>query len=230
LKILEETFSPEGYQKAITAMNINHFLGEICNAPGVLNQYSYNFLLFGEPSSIRPWGWLLYGHHLCLSAFFKNTQIVLTPTFTGAEPNMIDAGPHEGTRIMLPEEELGLKFMQSLRPNLQKKAQVYQQMHDPAMPEGRWNLADQRHLCGAFQDNRVVPYEGIKVSECEQDQLRLLLKIITQFVLYLPPKARQNRLKQVEKYFNETYFCWIGGYGDDEPFYVSLIVRYQTKV
>jgi hypothetical protein len=94
-------------------------------------------------------------------------------------------------------------------------------MHDPAIPEGRWNLADQRPLCGAFQD---------KVSKCGPNQLRLLLKIIQQFVLYLPTKAKQNRLKQVEKCFDETYFCWIGGYGDDDPFYVSLIVKYQTTV
>lgn len=33
--------------------------------------------------------------------------------------------------------------MQSLSPQLQEKAQIYAQMHDPAMPVGRWNLADQ---------------------------------------------------------------------------------------
>jgi hypothetical protein len=107
---------------------------------------------------------------------------------------------------MLPEEELGLKFMQSLGPELQKNAQVYQEMHNPAMPEGRWNLADQRHLCGAFQDNRVVPYESISISEYGTGQVQLL-QTIEQFVLYLPTKARQNRLKQVESYFNETYFA-----------------------
>jgi hypothetical protein len=32
------------------------------------------------------------------------------------------------------------------------------------MPYGRWNHNDQRNLCGAYQDNRIVPYEGVVVS------------------------------------------------------------------
>ncbi|VFS88627.1 Uncharacterised protein [Raoultella planticola] len=33
------------------------------------------------------------------------------------------------------------------------------------MPPERFNFADQRHLGGAFQDNRMIPYEGICVAE-----------------------------------------------------------------
>ena len=29
----------------------------------------------------------------------------------------------------------------------------------------RWNPDDQRHLCGAFRDNRTVPFEGVLVSD-----------------------------------------------------------------
>ena len=35
-------------------------------------------------------------------------------------------------------------------------------MHDPAMPEGRWHPADQRHLGGAYRDNWIIPYEGVR--------------------------------------------------------------------
>jgi hypothetical protein len=221
-KILEATMSAEGYQKATSAIRINHFLGEVMDAPGVLNKASYNFLLFGEPSTTEPWGWSLYGHHLCISVFLKGNQIVLSPTFTGAEPNIIDRGEYIGTRILLPEEELGLQFMQGLSPDMQKVAQIYQDMHDPKMPEGRWNLADQRHLCGAFQDNRIVPYEGINVSKTSPEQVQFLLRLVEQFVLYLPGTARQNRLAQVAKHIDRTYFSWIGGYGDEDPFYYRI--------
>ena len=62
-------------------MRTNAFLGELVNAPLVMNQYSYNFSLFGEPSRTQPWGWSLFGHHLCLNCFVLNQQMVLSPDF-----------------------------------------------------------------------------------------------------------------------------------------------------
>ncbi|KAI3323473.1 hypothetical protein HD806DRAFT_522646 [Xylariaceae sp. AK1471] len=223
LAVLKETLSPEGYEKAISAMRINHFLGELVNAPRVMNEHSYNFVLFGaEPSTTRPWGFSFYGHHLCLSVFLYRTQIVVSPWFTGAEPNVIDEGPHKGTRILDNEERLGLRLMQSLSADVQDKARVYKLMKDPAMPKGRWNHDDQRHLCGAYRDNRVVPYEGIVVSLLGAEQQDLVVKILEQYLLYLPEKAREIRLNDVKALFDETYFSWIGGNGDADAFYYRI--------
>jgi hypothetical protein len=47
-------------------------------------------------------------------------------------------------------------------------ATVYEQMVDPAMPPGRVHPGDERHLAGAFQDNRVVPFEGICVRDLSE--------------------------------------------------------------
>ena len=228
LGVLEASFSPEGYQKAIAAMRINHFLGEVCNVPKVMNKYSYNFLVFGEPSTDKAWGWSFYGHHLCLNLFFKGRHIVVSPTFTGAEPNIIDDGPYEGTAILHTEGKLGLKLMQSLPQDVKDRTQKFKLMRDPGMLQSgdlkvdRWNQDDQRHLCGAFRDNRVVPYEGIKVSGMKSEQQRLILDVVEQFVLYLPNQARQARKEQVRQHLDETYFSWIGGYSDEDPFYFRI--------
>ncbi|EXJ94415.1 hypothetical protein A1O1_02809 [Capronia coronata CBS 617.96] len=222
MAILRATLSPEGYDKAVAAMRINGFLGELVKAPSVMNEYSYNFVLFGEPSTTRPWGFSFYGHHLCLNIFFYRTQMIVSPWFTGAEPNEIDAGEFTGTRILHVEEQLGLRLMQSLSPKQQGHAQIYKQMKDPAMPRGRWNHDDQRHLCGAYRDNRVVPYEGILVSSMTEDQQSLVRGILEQYLLYLPQRAREIRLKHIESMFDETYFCWIGGFTDTDPFYYRI--------
>jgi hypothetical protein len=230
LSLIEASLSPEGYQKALAAMRINHFLGEIVQLPQIMNKYSYNFLLFGTPSSSSssPWGWLLYGHHLCLSVFFKGPQIVISPTFTGAEPNIIDEGEWAGTAILHEEGHLGLELMQSLTPEQQQKVQIFEKLKDDKMGTtgdlltDRWNKDDQRHLCGAFRDNRIVPYEGLLVSSFNSSQKDLVLSIAGEFLLYLPQRARELRLKAIEKHFDETYFCWIGGYGDDDAFYYRI--------
>lgn len=222
MNVLKLTLSPEGYDKAVSAMRINHFLGELVNSPAVMNEFSYNFVLFGRPSTTRPWGWSFYGHHLCLNIFLYKGQIVASPWFTGAEPNEIDEGPHAGTRIMQREEKLGLQLMQSLSPELQSSARVFAQMKDPDMPPGRWNKDDQRHLCGAYRDNRQVPYEGILATTFDSAQKDLMYSILEEYLLYLPVKSRAMKLEQVQAHEKETYFCWIGGYGDEDPFYYRI--------
>ncbi|RSL96677.1 hypothetical protein CEP52_011336 [Fusarium oligoseptatum] len=191
MRILELTLSPEGYQKALGAMRINGFLGELVKTPVIMNEWSYNF-------------------------------IVISPWFTGAEPNLIDEGPYKGTRILQTEERLGLELMTSLSPEKKGKTQVFTLMKDPKMPEGRWNHDDQRHLCGAYRDNRIVPYEGILVSEMTPAQQDIILAISNEYLLYLPQKARQNRLDQIKSWFHETYFCWIGGWAEHDPFYYRI--------
>ncbi|KAL7629609.1 hypothetical protein AAE478_001131 [Parahypoxylon ruwenzoriense] len=222
LALLRQTLSPEGYDKARAAMRINGFLGELVGARKVMNEHSYNFVLFGEVAADRPWGWSFYGHHLCLSVFLYKTQIVVSPWFTGAEPNLVDEGPHEGTRILHEEERLGLQLMQSLSEEDKAKVRVYELMKDPRMPKGRWNHDDQRHLCGAYRDNRVVPYEGIVVGALSPAQQDLVRRILHQYLLYLPERPRRLRLQDCEARFAETYFCWIGGCADDDAFYYRV--------
>ncbi|KAG9245631.1 hypothetical protein BJ878DRAFT_500548, partial [Calycina marina] len=228
LTVIEETFSPEGYQKAQSAMRINAFLGQTCHVEKVMNEYSYNFLLFGIPSVTEPWGWSLYGHHLCLNVFLYSKQIVISPTFTGAEPNLIDEGPFVGTEILCAEGELGLELMQSLPDEDKHKAQIYKLLKDPAMlisgdkKVDRWNEDDQRHVCGAFRDNRIVPYEGVPVSKLTDKQRDLVVAIAEEFCLYLPQPARKMRLDLVREHIDETYFCWIGSWGNEDAFYFRI--------
>ena len=227
-EVMSTSLSLDGYAKAMKAMEINHFLGEICEIPAIMNRHSYNFLLFGKPSSTDAWGWSLYGHHLCLNLFFKENQIEISPTFTGAEPNIIDRGPLKGTRILHEEGDLGLKFMQSLSQDQKDKAQIYALLKDPKMLQSgnlkvdRWNQDDQRHLCGAFRDNRVVPYEGVVVSSLTAEQQDMVLDIAEQFLLYYPPRAREARKVQIAEHFDETYFSWVGEYSDGSAFYYRI--------
>ncbi|KAF2030781.1 hypothetical protein EK21DRAFT_88688 [Setomelanomma holmii] len=241
LGVVEASLSPEGYQKALSAMRVNHFLGEVVKLPNIMNKYSYNFLIFGTPSASpsEPWGWLLYGHHLDIACFFKGPQVILSPSFTGAEPNIIDDGEWKGTAILHQEGRLGLQLMQSLSKEHQQKAQIFKSLRDDGMKQvygnsnndeskrdelisDTWGPDDQRHQCGAFRDNRVVPYEGVLASDMNSEQQQLILDTCNQFLLYHPTKSRELKLKTITQHFSETYFCWIGGYGDDDAYYFRI--------
>jgi hypothetical protein len=120
------------------------------------------------------------------------------------------------------EERLGLELMRALPPALQLHARVYQLMHDPAMPEGRWHPADQRHLGGAYRDNWIIPHEGVPVRDFPASQRDRLLGLIAAYFEILPSGPFAARMRQIEQHIDATYFCWIGGDGDEDPFYYRI--------
>ena len=222
LAVLRASLSPQGFERARQLMKINHFLGELVHAPKVMNEYSYNFNLFGTPSETEPWGWNFYGHHLCLNCRFIGSQMVLTPVFMGAEPHAIDVGPLAEIAVFEQEESGGLQLMQSLPLKLQQQAQLYTQKRDPAMPQGRIAFGDELTLTGAFQDNRIIPEEGVCAMAMPAAQQDHLLQLIETYLAYLPEGPRSARMRENHAHLANTWFCWIGGTDDESPFYYRI--------
>jgi hypothetical protein len=214
--------SAKGYEVTRDVMRLNRFLGDLVGAPRVLGEWAFIFCVFGEPSESEPWGWQLFGHHLCLNCFVIGRQMVLTPCFFGAEPNYADTGPFAGTRLFEDEERAGLALMQSFSPQQQTRAIVAHSMMGGDLPEGRRHFADNLHLGGAFQDNRIVPYEGLRGSELSARQQRDLMDLVAAYVAPLPSGPMAARLAEVERHLTETHFCWIGGVGAESPFYYRI--------
>lgn len=222
LTLLGSCTSPRGSAKVQQLMEANHFLGELYDLTHIMNRWSFHFLLFGEPSATQPWGWSVYGHHVAFCCFILGRQLVVAPTFMGVEPNVIARGDERDCVLFTEEEQSGLALMQSLSAEQQARATLYQQMEDPLMPPDRFNFADQRHLAGAFQDNRVIPLEGICAAEFTPLQRDRLMQTIAAFLDFLPDGPREARLKQIEQHLAATWWCWIGGCGDDDVFYYRI--------
>jgi hypothetical protein len=222
LAVLRTSLSSQGFERARQLMKINHFLGELVHAPKVMNEFSYNFNLFGTPSLTEPWGWNFYGHHLCLNCRFIGNQMVVTPVFMGAEPHAIDVGPLSGVPVFEREERAGLELMQSLPLELRQQAQLFAQKRDPAMPPGRIAFGDELTLTGAFQDNRVIPEEGLRALDMPAAQQAQLLGLIETYLAYLPEGPRSARMRENTAHLANTWFCWIGGTDDESPFYYRI--------
>ena len=102
LALVRASLSPEGYELAHAMMLINGFLGEVVDLEPILNEFSYNIALYGDPDLRAPWGWQLFGHHCAVNCLVVEGRMVLSPVFLGAEPNEIDAGPHAGLPTSSP--------------------------------------------------------------------------------------------------------------------------------
>jgi hypothetical protein len=223
LALMRASLSPEGYELAHAMMLINGFLGEVVDLETVLNEFSYNVAVYGEPDLRAPWGWQLFGHHCAVNCLVVEGRMVVSPVFLGAEPDEIDEGPHAGLAdVFLDRIQLGTALMTALPADQRERSTVYGQMVDPAMPPGRVHPGDERHLAGAFQDNRVIPFEGVRVAEMPPAAQRMALQIAESFLRLLPAGPRAVRMREIEAHLAETWFSWIGGHAPGDVFYYRL--------
>jgi hypothetical protein len=225
LGLLRASLSDSGYQQVRTLMRINAFLGELVDAPAVMNEFSYHVALYGDPSPTQPWGWQLFGHHIALNCYVQGPRYALTPAFLGAEPNLIDDGPYQGATAFIGRiaaaRALTEALTEALSDGQRAAVQVYPDLVT-GLPAGRVHPGDERHLGGAFEDNRVVPYEGARVADWPQRPRELLLDLVAESLTHLPAGPARARLRQVREHLGDTWFAWYGGFGPDDPFYYRI--------
>lgn len=219
LELVRSSLSPHGYEQVQEIIACNVFLGEVNGLQDLMNAWSFTMTIFGTPSMTEPWGWQFFGHHLSLNCLFIGEQMVLSPVFFGLEP---DIGHVAKRRMFEPHEEAALAFMRSLSETEREKAVLYDSMLTADQPPGRYHPDDGRMVGGAFQDNRVTPYEGVPISSLSAEQRKKLLALADLFISTLPDGAAQARLAEIEKHFDDSYFAWIGKVDDVNPFYFRL--------
>jgi hypothetical protein len=223
LAVLEASLSPIGFSDARTAMKLNAALGELIDQyRDSLTEFRYSFAVFGTPSATEPWGWQLWGHHLDVHCFIVGRQMVLTPTFIGAEPTEADRGTHKGLRLFDEQRTAGLELRRSLRPDQARQAVLHPSMRAQDLPAELADPFNGRHLGGAAQDNRVIPYAGLPASELSHGQRESLLHLVNTYAQRLPDGPAAAFMKGVEQQFGDTYVAWIGGSDDDDAFYYRI--------
>ncbi|MFK3668969.1 DUF3500 domain-containing protein [Leifsonia aquatica] len=218
LDLVAASLSPEGYVRVREAMALNGLLGELTDLPNVMNERSYWFALFGTPSPAEPWGWQLYGHHVCVNFVTVGGRDVIAPAFIGGEPATTGDRPP----LFDERERLAVRLASSLTPEQRAEAVVYESVLDPAMPEGRLHPADERHVGGAFRDNRVVPYEGIPAGRLSAEQVALLRAITADFLLLLRAPQHERTLAEFDAHLAETRFSWYGATDGSQPVYFRI--------
>ncbi|MFG2821518.1 DUF3500 domain-containing protein [Kitasatospora sp. NPDC048365] len=218
LAVVRASLSPEGYALVTGAMALNGALGELVDLPQVMNDRSYWFSLFGTPDPREPWGWQLFGHHAAVNFVSVGGRHVIAPVFLGGEPALTDDHPP----LFADRESAALALAGSLDARQRESAVVYPSVLDPAMPEGRVHPADERHVAGAFRDNRVVPYEGIRADELTDGQRAMLRALIADCLVLLKEPQREATLDLVDAHADDTWFAWYGATDGSQPFYLRV--------
>src|SRR5699024_12716535 len=129
----------------------------------------------------------------------------IAPGWHGAEPNEIDAGPHAGRRSDDERVDARTDLIACMSENQRAEAVIYDEIVAPGMPEGRIHPADERHLAGAFQDNRVIPYEGVQAAPLDARAQAAVVDLVATFLNILPEGPRRAKVREVREHLNESY-------------------------
>jgi hypothetical protein len=197
LALVAEGLSAEGFETARNVMRLNHTIGEITGSWADYGEWYYWLSLFGTPSDTEPWGWQIDGHHLIVNCLVLGDQVVLTPVFMGSEPVLAETGKYAGTRVFEAEEARGIALMRALTPRQRDRAIIGAEV-------------PREVFAGQFQDNLVLPYEGIRHDELTGEQQGLLTDVIEAYVGRMQPAHAAAKREEVRAHLPETYFAWRG--------------------
>ena len=209
LALVRASMSVAGFEEARDVMKLNEHIGEITGRPQEYAEWYYWISLMGIPSADQPWGWQIDGHHLIVNCMIVGDQLVMTPTFMGSEPCVARFGKYAGTRVFDAELDRGLALMHALAPEQRVKATLGLRLPDEV-------------VAGAFRDNLVLPYEGIRYSELSSVQQSSLLEVISVYVTRMRSDHARLKLEEVEAHLSDTWFAWAGLVDDHSPFYYRV--------
>ena len=207
--LLRESLSGRGFEEAIDIMHLNETVQEMT---GRLDEYGedlYWLSIMGTPSESEPWGWQWDGHHLIINYFVLGDQVVVTPTFLGAEPVHARTGKYAGLRVFKADEDRGLALIRALSGAQRVKTII--------APE-----TSGEDFTTAFRDNLELNYAGIRSDELSNAQHDVLLELVKYHVGRMRDGQAEIKMAEVKRHLKETYFCWMGGIEDDSTFYYRV--------
>ena len=208
--LMRASLSARGFELTEAIRKTDQTLRELNDGVPWLDEELYYFTVMGIPSATEPWGWQLDGHHLIINYFVLGDQVVMTPSFFGAEPAVTRTGVHAGNAVLQEEQAAGLAFMRSLDPDQQARATL----------ESRKTGNDLQ--AGANADNVLLDYAGLRVGTLGPEQQAQVLALIERFVGTLEEGHARIRMDEVAAHLADTWFAWVGDVSDDAVFYYRI--------
>jgi hypothetical protein len=207
--LLRESLSQRGFEEALDIMHLNETVLEMTGRFAEYGEDLYWLSIMGAPSATEPWGWQWDGHHLIINYFVLGDQVVVTPTFLGAEPVHAESGKYAGVRVFKSDEDRGLALARTLSEAQRAKTVI--------APE-----TSGEDFATAFRDNLVLDYKGIRYEELSGTQHDLLLALVDHHVGRMRNAHAASKMDEVKRHLKDTHFCWMGGMDNDSTFYYRI--------
>ncbi|MFE9601002.1 DUF3500 domain-containing protein [Streptomyces hokutonensis] len=209
LDVVRASLGAHGYTQVLDLMHLNLTIGELRGEEDLLNEWLYWFSVYGEPEHGGPWGWQLDGHHVNVNCVFVGDQMVLTPTFLGAEPVTATSGKYAGTSVFRREEAVGQELFTTLTSSQRKLAVIADEL-PPDL------------FAGAFRDNLELDVVGVPLGELTSNQRAVAAELVGLYVNRAGAGHARVRMDEVTAHLADTHFAWIGDGSLNGVFYYRV--------
>jgi Protein of unknown function (DUF3500) len=191
--------SASGAEKALTIMSLESILRDLEKSGAMVRDPQwYFFTVFGTPSKTGKWGWRVEGHHLSLNFVVDGGQVsAATPSFFGANPAKVKAGPRAGLRTLPEAEDLARDLFKALDAD-QKKAAY----RDKPFPEPAQGTAAPK----------LGPPQGVAAATLTGPQRDILKKLVQSYAHRMPAEVAEVELKRLrDAGVDKIHFAYTGG-------------------
>ncbi|MCE2576554.1 DUF3500 domain-containing protein [Komagataeibacter sp. FNDCR2] len=194
MHLLNVLLSARGYQKVLDIMGSDQALAD-SGTPFASGRAVYTIAIFGAPSEQTPWMVQFGGHHLGLNVVIDGVHGVMTPTLTGAQPAVYQAGK-KTVRVLAGENDRAFALLDRLDAMQRQQAILSYKVEDL--------------VSGPGHDGETIVPEGIKGSSLTMAQKELLMDVIGEWAGLINDAYAAPRLKEIRDDLNETWFAWSG--------------------
>lgn len=209
-KLLQSYLSKEGYTKTTDVIEVEEILENLTGSTTTRDPELYYIAFYGKPSGEKPWGWSLEGHHLSLNFTIDGDNITYVPIFYGANPAVVNSGPHKGRRFLRDEEDIALKLINSFSGNQQLKA-IFSTSALRDIVSGNESQID------------PIKTEGIPMTEMDDEQQMILFDLIREYISSMPKELAEVRMQNIRSEEKQNiYFAWAGATKLKEPHYYRV--------
>lgn len=198
--MVASALSERGLQKTQAIVTLEDVLAEVEGGTSSFRDPTrYHLLIAGTPEAHGTWGWRFEGHHLSLNITVVDGQaFATTPSFFGANPAEVRAGPRRGERILADEEDIAREFVRSLDARQRIAAVIAR-------------TAPREILTGAA--GRVDPLTptGIAATALEPAQRDLLMRLVRTYVERHRAELARRDLEKIHAAGEDRiHFAWAG--------------------
>lgn len=197
--LLATGLSAPGYLKATTIMSLEPVLRELEGGRGFVRDADrYYFSIFGSPGPVGVWGWRVEGHHISLNFTVADGVLRASPSFFGANPAEVAAGPRAGLRALPEEEDLARELLCSMTDRQRARAVI-----ETAAPDDILSYNHPRIEAG--------PPQGIAMSQLAVPQVDLLMALLDVYADAMPAEVARARWEAIRRaHWDDITFAWAG--------------------
>ena len=209
MALVQTALSHRGYSTSMQIMAMEQVLQDLENNNLKRDPAKYHLFLFGTPSAETSWGWRIEGHHLSISVTVADGKnVVVAPSFLGANPATVKSGPMAGVSVLGDIEDAGRQLVKQL--DVQQKATAV--FADKA-PRDVINGPARK------QAEALTP-KGLAAGDMTPAQQKLMRQLLDRYLdRFRSEIANADREKIEQAGFEKVCFAWAGKIQPGQPHY-----------